>query len=63
MILKNFTQDELDALYDSIVYLMQCEQSHYEECLCEGDEDIINSHIYLKALDAFNALNREAHHA
>lgn len=60
MIQKQFTQQELDDLYDCIAYMVECEQTHYEECLCDGDEDVINAHIYLKALTAFRALDRQA---
>jgi hypothetical protein len=60
MISKQFTQIELDALYDCITYMVECEQTHYEECLCDGDEDVINAHIYLKALTAIRALDRKA---
>jgi hypothetical protein len=60
MINKQFTQTELDALYDCIVYLMECEQTHYEECLQDNEESTSENHIYLKAVEAFNALNRKA---
>jgi hypothetical protein len=60
MITKQFTQEQLDAIYDSVAYLMECEQTHFEECLQDGDKDIINRHIYLTALDAYNALRTEA---
>jgi hypothetical protein len=60
MISKQFTQTELDALYDCIAYMVECEQTHYEECLCDGDEDVINAHIYLKALTAIRALDKKA---
>ena len=53
------SQYEKETLLNCITYLIESEQRHYEECLCEGDEDIINRHIYLSALDAFNVLNRE----
>jgi hypothetical protein len=56
MITKQFTQTELDALYDCIVYLMECEQTHYEESL--QDDEPLDNHVYVKALDAFNAINR-----
>lgn len=59
-ITKTFTQDELDALYDAIVYLMETEQNHFEETLQDEDESIPQNHIYLKAVVAYNALNREA---
>jgi hypothetical protein len=58
MINKQFTQAELDALYDCTVYLMECEQRHYEESLQDEDESLADNHVYVKALDAFNALNR-----
>lgn len=57
MIIKTFTQEELDSLYDSIVYLMEIEQTHYEELLEENGTS--PNHIYLKAVEAFNALKRE----
>jgi hypothetical protein len=60
MITKQFTIEELDAIYDSIVYLMECEQIHFEECLQDNDEAIVENHIYLKAVEAYNALRREA---
>ena len=58
MINKQFTQSELDAIYDSVVYLMECEQTHFEECLQDENELLADNHIYLKAVEAFNALKR-----
>ena len=58
--MKNqFSQYELETLLNCISYLLENEQTHYEECLQDGDEEVINRHIYLSALDAHNAIMRE----
>lgn len=53
---KEFNQYELETLLNCISYLIESEQAHFEECLQSQDEDIINRHIYLSALDAHNAI-------
>ena len=52
-------QYELETLLNCVSYLIENEQNNYEECLQDGDEDVINRHIYLSALDAHAIINRE----
>ena len=56
---KQFTQDQLDAIYDSVVYLLETNEEDYLSQLDENGEESVKHHIYLSALIAFDALNKE----
>jgi hypothetical protein len=56
---KQFTQDQLDAIYDSVVYLLETNEEDYLSQLDENGEEAVKHHIYLSALTAFDALNKE----